>query len=100
MMDGEDVWKYYHDDLVEKINCYKRSALSFKLGKSWNTYVTELPKYPWTRLCPWNSKDYTEHKAARSNSGCLFYNGPNGLKWKKFSDIGSNVEYHKRANGP
>ena len=58
MMDSENAWIYYHDDVVEKIDlnlvlktaesvC---SALSFKLGKSWEAYVTELPKLPWTSI--------------------------------------------------
>ena len=49
---------YYYDDVVEKTDlslvlkttesvC---SALGIKLGKSWEAYVTELPKFPWTNL--------------------------------------------------
>lgn len=56
MMDSEDAWMYYRDDVVGKIDlnvilktaqsvC---SALSFKLGKSWEAYMSELPKLPWT----------------------------------------------------
>ena len=58
MIDGEDVWMYYHDDIIKKIDfslilkttesvC---SALGVKLGKSWEAYVTELPYFPWTNL--------------------------------------------------
>ena len=58
MMDSEDAWMYYRDDVVEKIDlnvvlktaesvC---SALGFKLGKSWEAYVAELPKLPWTSI--------------------------------------------------
>ena len=58
MMDSEDAWFYLRDDVVENIDlnlvlktaesiC---SALGFKLGKSWETYVTELPKFPWTSI--------------------------------------------------
>ena len=58
MMDGEDAWMYYYDDVVEKIDlslvlntaqsvC---STLGIKLGKSWEAYVTELPKFPWINL--------------------------------------------------
>ena len=58
MMDGEDAWMYYHDDVVEDIDLnlvlktadIVCSALGFKLGKSWETYVTELPKFPWTSI--------------------------------------------------
>ena len=56
MMDGEDVWMYYYDDVVEKIDLslvFKTaesvcSALGIKLGKSWEAYVTELSKLPYT----------------------------------------------------
>ena len=53
-----DAWMYYHDEVVEQIDlnvilktaesvC---SALGFKLGKTWEAYVTELPKLPWTNI--------------------------------------------------
>ena len=58
MMDNDDAWMYYHDEVVEQIDlnvilktaesvC---SALGFKLGKTWKAYVTELPKLPWTSI--------------------------------------------------
>ena len=58
MMDSEDAWMYYHDDVIENIDlnlvlenaqnvC---STLGFKLGKSWETYLSELPKFPWTSM--------------------------------------------------
>ena len=58
MMDNDDAWMYYHDEVVEKIDlnvilktaesvC---SALGFKLGKTREAYVTELPKLPWTSI--------------------------------------------------
>ena len=59
MMDNDDAWMYSHDDVVEQIdlnstlNAYTGSicsALGFKLGKSWEAYVTELPKMPWTSI--------------------------------------------------
>ena len=47
-----------HDEVVEQIDlnlvlkatrsiC---SALGFKLGKSWEAFVSELPKMPWTSI--------------------------------------------------
>ena len=50
MKDNDDAWMYYHDEVVEQIdlNCMLKatesicSALGFKLGKSWEAYVTEL----------------------------------------------------------
>ena len=58
MMDSEDAWMYYRDDVVETIdlNVVLKTAesvctaLGFKLGKSWEAYVTELPKLPWTSI--------------------------------------------------
>ena len=49
---------YYRDDVVEKINLNAVlktnesvcSALGFKLAKSWEVYVSELPKMPWTSI--------------------------------------------------
>ena len=75
MMDGEDVWMHYHDDVVDEIDlslvlktaetvC---SALGITLGMSWESYVTELPKLPWTSLylTSWNSKDWKKHKSCK-----------------------------------
>ena len=50
MKDNDDAWMYYHDEVVEQIdlNCMLKaiesicSALGFKLGKSWEAYVTEF----------------------------------------------------------
>ena len=52
MMDYDDAWMYYHDEGVEQIDLNSMlnaaesicSALGFKLGISWEAYVTELPK--------------------------------------------------------
>ena len=49
---------YYRDDVVEKmdLNVVLKtaesvcSAIGLKLGKSWEAYVTELPKFPWTSI--------------------------------------------------
>ena len=49
---------YYHDEVVEQIDLNSVlkatesicSALGFKLGKSWEAYVTDLPKMPWTSI--------------------------------------------------
>ena len=54
MMDTEDAWFYYHDEVREKIdlNVVLKTAESVcsvvgrKLSSSWETYVTELPKFP------------------------------------------------------
>ena len=54
MMDNDDAWMYYHDEVVEKIDLNSMlkatesicSAFDFKIGKSREEYVTELPKIP------------------------------------------------------
>ena len=58
MIDIEDAWFYYHDGAREQIDlavvmktvesvC---STLGLKLGQTWGSYLTELPKLPWTSL--------------------------------------------------
>ena len=58
MLDTEDAWFHYHDEAREQIDlavvmktvesvC---SALGLKLGQTWERYLTELPKLPWTSL--------------------------------------------------
>ena len=54
VMDNDDAWMYYHDEVVEKIDLNSMlkatqsicSALDFKIGKSREEYVTKLPKIP------------------------------------------------------
>ena len=54
----EDAWFYYHDEAREQIDlavvmqtvesvC---STLGLKLGQTWESYLTELPKLSWTSL--------------------------------------------------
>ena len=58
MMDNDDAWMYYHDEVVKQIDLNLGlkatgsicSAVGFRLGKSWEAYVTELPKMPWTSI--------------------------------------------------
>ena len=58
MLDIEDAWFYYHDEAREQIDlavvmktvesvC---STLGLKLGQTWESCLTELPKLPWTSL--------------------------------------------------
>ena len=59
MMDGEDAQMYCYDDVIEKIDLSLVSktaegvcsALDIKTRKSWEAYVTELPKFSWTQTC-------------------------------------------------
>ena len=58
MMDKEDSWLYYREDVVEKIDLNAVldnvesvcNALGLKLGQSWEMYVSELPKMTWTSI--------------------------------------------------
>ena len=58
MMDIEDMWFYYHDVAPEQIDLAMVmktvesvcSTLGLKLGQTWESYLTELPKWPWTSL--------------------------------------------------
>ena len=58
MMDSEHAWIYYHDearvktdlDTVKKTAESIRSDLAFTLGQTWESYLTELPKRPWTSI--------------------------------------------------
>ena len=58
MLDTEDAWFYYHDVAREQIDLatVKKTVesvcrtLGFKLGQTWESYLTELPKLPWTSL--------------------------------------------------
>ena len=58
MMNNDDAWMYYHDEVVEQIDLNSVlkatesicSARGFKLGNSWEAYVSELPKTPWTSI--------------------------------------------------
>ena len=69
------------------------SALGFKLGKTWEAYVTELPKLPWTSiyLTSLELEDYGELK---DRIRYAIYYKPYGLKCKDPSamKIDSQVE--------
>ena len=89
---------YYRDEVVEQIDlnlvlkatesiC---SALGFKLGKSWEAYVSELPKMPWTSI-------YLGGDDLQSRILYALYYGPNGLKWKDFGDQQETIECPERV---
>ena len=93
MMDNDDAWMYYHDKVVEQIDlnvilktaesvC---SALGFKLAKSWEEYVTELPKYPWTSMYLASLELEDRREDLKSRILYTLYFGTNGLKSKDSS---------------
>ena len=71
MMDIEDAWFYYHDAAREQIDLAVLlkivesvcSTLGLKLGQTWESYLTELPKLPWTSLyfTSLELENYDEH---------------------------------------
>ena len=82
-MDGEGIWVYYHDGVVEKIDLslVLKTAESgcSALGINWGSRGKHtLPKVSPSFLgqtCispPWNSKDWTEHKN-RTIEFCVFF---------------------------
>ena len=62
-MDGKDACMYYHDDVIKEIdlslvlNTKEVCLLGIAMAKSWEAFVTELPKIPWAIPRLWNSKD-------------------------------------------
>ena len=98
-LDTEDAWFYYHDvgreqiDLAVVMKTVQSvcSTLGLKLGQTWESYLTELPKLPWTSvyLTSLELENYDEDMKERVLYA--LYNGPCGLKT-------SSVEIHKDDN--
>ena len=70
------------------------STLGFTLGQTWESYLTELPKLPWTslHLTSLELENYDEDMIERVLYA--LYSGPCGLKTNDFS----SVEIHKDDN--
>ena len=94
MIDNDDTWMHYHDEVLEKsdlnsvLNATESicNALGFKLGKSWEAYVNELPKIPWTSIYLASRKlnDFQQGDDLQSRILYALYYGPSGFKWKDF----------------
>ena len=99
MMDKDDSWLYYRDDVLEKIdvNAVPNSvesvcnALDFKLGQSWEMYVSELPKMPWTTIFLTSVELDGLMVIFRVVSRAI-HDGPNALKSKDFSNQQAEME--------
>ena len=102
MLDTEDAWFYYHDVAREKIDlavvmktvesvC---SALGLKLGQTWESYLTELPKLPWTSLYLTSLELENYDRDMKERVLYALYYGPCGIKTDDFS----RVEIHKDDN--
>ena len=105
MMDKEDSWLYYREDVVEKIDLNAVlnnveslcKALGFKLGQSWKTYVSELPKMPWTSIFLASLEVDGFDGDIKSRVLRAIHDGPNGLKSKDFSDQQAEIEYPEQV---
>ena len=92
MMDKEDSWLYYREDVVEKIDLNAVlnnvesvcQALGFKLGQSWEMYVSELPKMPWTSVFLISLEADGFDGDLQSRVLRAVHDGLNGLKSKDF----------------
>ena len=69
------------------------SALGFKLGKTWEAYVTELPKLSWTSIYL-TSLELVDYGELEDRILYAIYHEPCGLKCKDPSavEIDSEVE--------
>ena len=100
MMDKEDSWLYYREDVVEKIDLNAVlnnaesvcKALGFKLGQSWKMYVSELPKMPWTSIFLASLEVDGFDGDIKSRVLRAIHDGPNDLKSKDFSDQQAEIE--------
>ena len=107
MMDNDDAWMYYHDEVVKQIDLNSMlnatesicSALGFKLGNSWKAYVSELPKMPWTSIYLASLELDVVQQGDDLQSRILYalYYGPNGLKRKDFGDQQETMESPERV---
>ena len=93
MLDTEDAWFYYHDEALEQIDlavvmktvesvC---SALGLKLGQTWESYLTELPKLPWSSLYLTSLELENYDGDIKERVLYALYYGPCGLKTNDFS---------------
>ena len=106
-MDNDDAWMYYHDEVVEQIDMNSVlkaiqsvcSALGFKLGNSWEAYVSEMPKMQWTSIYHASPELDVVQQGDDLQSRILYvlYYGPNGLKWKDFGDQQEKIEFPERV---
>ena len=75
------------------------SALGFKLGKSWEAYVTELRKMPWTSiyLASLELDDFQQGDNLQNSILYALYYRPNGLKGKDFGDQQETIDCPERV---
>ena len=104
MFDTEDAWFYYHDVVLEQLDLVLViktvesvcSTLGLKFGQTWESYLTELLKLPWTslHLTSLELENYDEDMKVKECVLYALYNGRFGIKTNDFS----RVEIHKDDN--
>ena len=102
MLDIEDAWFYYHDVAREQIDLAAVmktvesvcSTLGLKLDQTWERYLTELPKLPWTSLYLTSLEFEHYDKDMKERVLYALYYGPCGIKTDNFC----SVEIHKDEN--
>ena len=67
-------------------------ALGFKFGQSWEMYVRELPKMPWTSVFLSSLEIDGFDGDLQSRVLRATHDGPNSLKSKDFSDQQAEIE--------
>ena len=70
------------------------STLGLKLGLTWESYLTELPKLPWTSLYLTSLELENYDEDMKKRVLYAFYYGPCGIKTNDFS----SAEIHKDDN--
>ena len=68
------------------------NALCFKLGQSWEMYVNELPKMPWTSIFLISLELDGFDGDLHSRVLRPIHDEPNGLESKDFSDQQAEIE--------
>ena len=93
MMDGEDVWIYYHVEkidlsLVSKTTESVCSTLGMKLEKSCEAYVPEFPKFSWTNLyvASLEFKGLNRRQEPQDRVLRVLYDGP-AIQWIEMERI-------------
>ena len=107
MMDNEDAWFYYHDEAREQIDlavvmktvenvC---STLGLKLDQTWESYLTELPKLPWTSLYLTSLELEYYDEDMKKRILYALYDGPCGLKCKDFNEMEAREDHNAETAG-
>ena len=100
MLDIEDAWFYYHDEAREQIDlpvvmktvesvC---STLGLKLGQTWESYLTELPKLPWTSLYLTSLELENYDEDMKERVLYALYYGPCGIKKNDFDEMEARAD--------